>query len=903
MFKGLKKSIGSSQNTKSEKTAYQFSFIISCGNTAENKLEEYLHATFSSIINQNFNVSGNICFFLLLPENETAVKAGKRYSKKYNHCKAVVSADIEQEIYKSLFRSPAQYTVVLNAGDVYSKNTLSEVSRCFKSVQDKVDFACISVNSLSKIYKWYNLAVQSKSAVIHLSERKKSFPRTPSSCFIKTEAVCKNCRYTENEAFDMQAHMMNLFIRNSRFATAGSAAVTLRAEEKSVFNAEMFDSGLCKLSAHINRIYNDTGFIPAFVQNYIMAQIMKMLNQSEHIMGNYHQVQYDYSDMWNRLSHVLKAVCDQIIIGYETTRFNKLFLLAVKHKGFCRLKAEENDLAVYYNRNFTYKLSSFPAKIELVNIKNGKLVIEGVCHYPACIDLESIAVKAEINGRLMDIEQVKRYTDRYFYEKVYLYEKGFKMELPLTGNEYSIRLVTASESGNCFIDELEFMLVSSVDKKVAESYCYKDGYAVKVSDSALVCSKCSEAMLEKLENNFRKEIKSAEPRRYNEIIEIRDYYFNHKNNKAKQVWLIMDRPDRADDNGEAFFRYMVQRNEPDIDLYFILSKKSESFNELKAIGKVVEPFSAEHKKLFTIADYMISSQMAEATINPFDKDLKYYRDLFRNPKQIFLQHGVIHNDHGSTLSKYKRDFYGFITSAEAEYNYLLSPKFHYTKNEMWLTGMPRFDKLYRDDKKKITIMPTWRKFLTTRVFDENSGTMIWKVNDNFTESEYFEFYNRLINSEKLLNAADKYGYTICFMPHVIFLKETDKFTHNGRAVIYNYEKSYREVYAESSLLVTDYSSAVFDFSYMRCPIVYCQFDFDKFYSEHTVKKGYFNFEEHGFGEVTDNLEDTVNLIIGYMENNCELKPAYKERIDKFFRFSDKKCSERIYNKIREKEKR
>ena len=85
--------------------------------------------------------------------------------------------------------------------------------------------------------------------------------------------------------------------------------------------------------------------------------------------------------------------------------------------------------------------------------------------------------------------------------------------------------------------------------------------------------------------------------------------------------------------------------------------------------------------------------------------------------------------------------------------------------------------------------------------------------------------------------------------------------------------------------------------------MYCQFDFDKFYSEHTVKKGYFNFEEHGFGEVTDNLEDTVNLIIGYMENNCELKPAYKERIDKFFRFSDKKCSERIYNKIREKEKR
>ncbi|MFS0655826.1 CDP-glycerol glycerophosphotransferase family protein [Bacillus sp. 179-C3.3 HS] len=40
----------------------------------------------------------------------------------------------------------------------------------------------------------------------------------------------------------------------------------------------------------------------------------------------------------------------------------------------------------------------------------------------------------------------------------------------------------------------------------------------------------------------------------------------------------------------------------------------------------------------------------------------------------------------------------------------------------------------------------------------------------------------------------------------------------------------REVFAESNLIVTDYSSSSLDFSNMRKPVVYCQFDKEEFFS-------------------------------------------------------------------------
>lgn len=109
---------------------------------------------------------------------------------------------------------------------------------------------------------------------------------------------------------------------------------------------------------------------------------------------------------------------------------------------------------------------------------------------------------------------------------------------------------------------------------------------------------------------------------------------------------------------------------------------------------------------------------------------------------------------------------------------------------------------------------------------------------------------------------------------------------------------YRDVLAESKMIITDYSAAIFDFVYLKKPIIYCQFDKEEYYSKH-LAQGYFSYEKDGFGEVTDSLDSTIDMIIDYVKNDCRLKDKYRERIDNFFAFNDKNNCKRVFEKIME----
>ena len=84
---------------------------------------------------------------------------------------------------------------------------------------------------------------------------------------------------------------------------------------------------------------------------------------------------------------------------------------------------------------------------------------------------------------------------------------------------------------------------------------------------------------------------------------------------------------------------------------------------------------------------------------------------------------------------------------------------------------------------------------------------------------------------------------------------------------------------------------------MREPVVYTHFDVNHY------AEGYFDYERDGFGEVEYDLESTVDRIIEYMKNGCQLKQKYRERIDQFFAFNDQNNCQRVYDAIMELEGR
>ena len=97
------------------------------------------------------------------------------------------------------------------------------------------------------------------------------------------------------------------------------------------------------------------------------------------------------------------------------------------------------------------------------------------------------------------------------------------------------------------------------------------------------------------------------------------------------------------------------------------------------------------------------------------------------------------------------------------------------------------------------------------------------------------------------------------------------------------------------MLITDYSSIHFDVATLKKPIIYYQFDKDDFFSKH-YERGYFDYEEDGFGEVIVEETKILEKIKEYILNNFKMEERYIKKIDETFILLDKNNSKRVYHR-------
>jgi CDP-glycerol glycerophosphotransferase (TagB/SpsB family) len=274
------------------------------------------------------------------------------------------------------------------------------------------------------------------------------------------------------------------------------------------------------------------------------------------------------------------------------------------------------------------------------------------------------------------------------------------------------------------------------------------------------------------------------------------------------------------------------------------------------------------------------------------------RDLFALQPFVFLQHGVTNNDMSQWLWKYNQNIAGFVTSWERECQHILAGDYGYRTSQVWLTGFPRFDRLYSASKrafKQITIMPTWRQWLMEG-FDSKKS--LWTLRSDFEQSEWVQFWTAFLNHPRLHQLAQAYNCKIAFLMHPSLASANARLTAPNVTFLPP-ETSYREVYAQSDCVITDYSSAVFDFAYLQKPILYAPFDRDRIWSgEHsTMKSDFFDYERDGFGEVALSVDELLDALQRVLVNDCQLAPVYQQRVQAFFPYRDCANCERVYKQI------
>jgi CDP-glycerol glycerophosphotransferase (TagB/SpsB family) len=476
-----------------------------------------------------------------------------------------------------------------------------------------------------------------------------------------------------------------------------------------------------------------------------------------------------------------------------------------------------------------------------------------------------------------------KHTDIYSLEQRILKGYRFKIEIPVSKPDI---ISFAAKTDNTDID------ISYYFGKGLESR-----YVVNKKENSILRFVQSKIFVEKYNiskhvNYELKYFKKLFKRKEIKVIGVRVLYYLFKIFKFRELWLIIERPIAGGDNAQAFFEYAVQQKDG-INKVFVISKKSKDYQTIKDIGKVVDWKSVRHLIYILLADKLISSHADAFIINPYGRWGKYVSDLYTYD-YIFLQHGITQNDLSSWLNKLDKNIRLFITSAKPEYRSIIDGDYLYSKNEVTLTGFPRYDKLENNPKKRILIMPTWRSFLTPK--GNNLG--VRGTIPNFTESTFYQFYNGLITNERLLKKVRDLGYKIKFCLHPAMISEAETFRDSKYVEVSKDICNYSKEFSEGSLLVTDYSSVAFDFAYLRKPVIYSQFDYKEAFSNHIYEKGYFDYKHDGFGPVCEDLDSTVDNIIKILDSDCRLEKEYRDRIDRFFEYNDRNNCKRVYKSIK-----
>lgn len=364
----------------------------------------------------------------------------------------------------------------------------------------------------------------------------------------------------------------------------------------------------------------------------------------------------------------------------------------------------------------------------------------------------------------------------------------------------------------------------------------------------------------------------------------------------RNAWIFMDRDTVADDNAEHLYRY-VQKNHPEINAYFLLNRTSPDWGRLNEEGFRLLAFgSMAHKHCLLNAEHVVSSHADAYVVSYLPQ--KWYRDML-SYKYTFLQHGVTKDDLSTWLNA--KDIGVFVTSTVNEHESICGDgnRYKFTRKNTVMSGMPRHDALIHSKvptEKMILVMPTWRLSLVGKTIGKSAERAL---NPEFYASTYATQWKAALHSPALRVLAEEHGFMIAFFPHPNVAPYLDWFDVPSHVQVIKQgpSGSMQTMFRRAAMLVTDYSSVAFEMALLDKPTVYFQFDRETHFSgAHTTEKGYFDYDDHGFGPCvfnTNDLSDTVT----FLALNGGMPSVYRERVEKTFVLRDGENCRRTFEAI------
>ncbi|WP_434797694.1 bifunctional glycosyltransferase/CDP-glycerol:glycerophosphate glycerophosphotransferase [Terrisporobacter vanillatitrophus] len=876
---------------------YKFSVVIPIYN-----VEDYVEETILSVINQTIGFKENIQMILVndgSPDNSEDVCF--KYKDKYPNNVIYVKQEnggVSKARNNGMNYIEGKYVNFLDSDDKWDLDAFEKVYKFFEKNYMDIDLVACRIN-LFESQQGFKHALDykfNKDKVVDIFESYDNIQLSSASVFFKADII-KKYKYDTQLKYTEDGKLLGyIILEREKYGIMRSVVYNYR--KRATANSAI-DSGSKNESWYtdtVERCYKDLfkysiekyGVVIPYIQYQIMYDLQWRLkiNISD-IIGEATKNEYIENIKW-LLSYIEDhIICNQkkMVIEY------KIYALSLKYNKDIRKEIVYDKGKLYFNNINIYSIQSkHLLNINIIDIKNGHLELEGkVKTILLKEDYEIYIIDDKGNRFNLECYEIN-FDEKYSFDnKKVLDVYGFKVKIKAEDIK-SIKFFICYRNRYIKKLNLNFGKFAKISKNYNKSYYYNENYIIRQNKNRINIYSYNKNRHFRFEFNY---IKQLLKEKRCKIVLYRIIYYILKPFINKDIWIISDRTHAANDNGMHLFKYINMQDNNDIKVYFAINKECDDYKKVKKYGKVVKMDSLKYKLLFLYSSKIISSHADEWVINAFDKKRGFLKDLYKFDF-IFLQHGITKDDLSSWLHKQHKNIKLFITAVEDEFKSIVYGSYGYDRENVKLTGFPRFDFLKCSNKRQIVIMPTWRKNISK---DPIKGTSLREYDDNFKNTNYFEFYNNLINDKRVLDILMEKKYTAKFCIHPSFEQQAIDFKSNDYVDVSTQIPDYQKEFNENELLITDYSSVAFDFAYLKKPVIYTQFDKENFFQGHTYNKGYFDYEENGFGIICYNYETSVNEIVDMIKNGCEINKKYIDRIDSFYQYTDNKNCKRVYKEI------
>lgn len=871
---------------------YKLTFIID--NNVDN---QDIESTLKSIINNNEQFLKFIK--IIIVSNE---KIDNLILKEINSYKKEKNIDISVEYYEDNFfeisnklieNIDTEFVTFNKSGYIYPNNYIQCLLEKFKEESSKVDIIQIkNANSVTD------------ADIIDLEISENKAPLRFWGLVFKYQILKEfkfNVKYKEIAGEDV---FYKILLKSHKYLNINNMTDNSLLNDNSVEKEDLkkywyLDFMLYLKDDLINYIENNIGYIPRYVQ-YILFDIVKSRFTPNLNNKNKHVIDDNIDEFLDICSSILKNISDDIILNQYYTKTHKIskelkiILIKLKYgNDFNPIYIKKNkSLFMCTNDNFLLDVTKERVRIDAMEYENNTLIIDFSSF--GFVDAEIFKMICKYNNEKLYVEETFRYAHTKYFGQEFVKRNTFRVKIPKEKfiNNSTLKFYILYEGR-----EYQFRIEANrytarITSHLSKTYWKFDDYIVsmpnrkslKIENKTL--SKCIKKEILMLLTCLKKSP---------QIFLLRLlYWIVYPVFKNKNIWLTYDKLYKGGDNGEYFYKYMMDQNDG-IEGHYVINKKYPDAKRLQKEGyKPLMYGTMKHKLYFLYSNIVATTHGGVYNFNGFDNaEIKYFQDLLRSSVAC-IQHGLTVQDLAFNSNRLFNNMKRYYCASKYEIENLSKPIYRYEdKSILKLTGVPRYDGLKSNDKKQILITPTWRNYIALPVTKKEDTKPYYP---GFKDTDYFKIYNKLISDDKLIKTAKKTGYQIIYLLHPVVSSQIDDYEKNENiSIIQATEVNYEKILTESSLMVTDYSGVQFDFAYMRKPIVY--YHHPKL-PPHYKESG-FSYEKLGFGEICDNNDELVNYLCEYMEDNCNMKEFYKKRADDFFEFSDYNNCKRIYDDLKD----